>query len=101
MFITDDLETDLSALNMLLIESAVNAARRTEDIFGRDLNLKQNGIPNEMRLFVEKLNEDWNAASAYFEPTMKFMYEIGKKEKIECTDPSDHRFHQIAGAEPL
>ena len=74
---------------MLLIESAVNAARGAEDIFGRDLNLKKHGIPNEMKLFVEKLNEDWNTSFEYFEPMMKFMYKIGKKEKMECTDPSE------------
>ena len=86
VFISDDLETDISMLNMLLIESAVNTARTKSDIFGRELDLKNNGVRSEMKLFVETLNNDWNAVFSYFEPLMKFLYEVGKKEKMECTD---------------
>lgn len=89
VFLSDDLETDIGMLNMLLIESAVNTARIKSDIFGRELNLKSNGIESEIKLFVETLNNDWNAVFSYFEPLMQFLYEVGKKEKMECTNPED------------
>lgn len=66
---------------MLLIESAVNAARGSHDIFGRDLDFKNN-LQVEIKLFVEQLNQDWNDAFHYFEPLMKLMYKAGKKEKL-------------------
>jgi hypothetical protein len=91
VFISNDLEADIGMLNMLLIENAVNTARTKSDIFGRDLDLKNNGVEPEMKLFVETLNNDWNAVFSYFEPLMKFLYKVGKKEKMECTDPKDWR----------
>lgn len=91
VFLSEDLEADISVLNMLLIESAVNAARSKSDILGRDLDLNKNGIGPEIKLFVETLNKDWNTVYGYFEPMMKFMYKIGKKEKMESTDPSEWR----------
>jgi len=89
VFLSDDLEADLSMLNMLLIERAVNTARIKSDIFGKDLDLKKNGVGPEIKLFVETLNNDWNAVFSYFEPLMKFLYKVGKKEKMECTEPKD------------
>ena len=89
VFLSDDLEADIGMLNMLLIESAVNVARDKSDIFGRDLDLASNGIGPEIKLFVDKLNEDWNTVYSYFEPMMRFMYKHGKQEKKDCTDPKD------------
>jgi len=87
VFLSDDLEADIGMLNMLLIESAVNSVRSKYDIFGRDLDFKNNGVGPEIKLFVDTLNRDWNEIFNYFEPFMKFLYDVGKKEKIECTDP--------------
>lgn len=89
VFISNDLELDMGALNILMIESAVNSARNVSDIFGRDLNLKQNGIPQEIKLLVETLNKDWNTAFGYFEPMMEFLYKIGKEEKLANSHPGD------------
>ena len=89
VFLSDDLEADIGMLNMLLIESAVNSVRSKSDILGRDLDLKNNGIGPEIKLFVETLNNDWNTVFGYFEPLMTFLYKVGKKEKMECTDPKD------------
>jgi hypothetical protein len=89
VFLSEDLEADTGMLNMLLIESAINIARDKSDIFGRDLNLKNNGIGKEIKLFVDKLNEDWNTIFSYFDPMMKFLYEHGKQEKKDCTNPKD------------
>ncbi len=89
VFISDDLESDLGVLNMLMIESAVNSARNVFDIFGRDINLKNNGMPTEIKLLVDTINEDWNTAFEYFAPMMQFLYEIGKKEKLKNSHPED------------
>jgi len=89
VFISDDLEADIGMLNMLLIESAVNAVRSKSDIFGRDLDFKNNGVGPEIKLFVDTLNKDWNEVFSYFEPFMNFLYNAGKKEKMQCTDPKD------------
>jgi len=89
VFISDDLESDLGVLNMLLIESAVNSVNDQSKIFNRKLDLKTNGIAPEMKLFVDSLNSDWEKVFSYFEPLMKFIYKVGKKEKMESTDPSE------------
>ncbi len=88
VFISEDLETDLSAINMLLLESAINSARKSSDIFGRDLELKNN-LAGEIGIFVNKLNSDWNTAFAYFKPLSKLMYSVGKKEKIAWAGPDN------------
>ena len=56
VFLSQDLETDVSVLNMLLIESAINAARNSHDIFGRNLVMKTN-LVGETKELVNKLNE--------------------------------------------
>jgi len=84
VFISDDLETDSAVLDVLMIESALNDARRSCDIFGRNLQLM-----SEMKVFIEKLNEDWNTALEYFAPMMELMYTVGKAEKMRATHPSD------------
>jgi len=86
VFLSKDLETDVGVLNMLLIESAVNAARKSHDIFGRNLEMKHNLAP-EAEVLVNKLNEDWNTVFNYFEPLMKLIYKAGKEEKILATTP--------------
>jgi len=89
VFLSDDLEADIGMLNMLLIESAVNTVRDKSDILGRELDLKDNGVGPEIKLFVDTLNNDWNEVFSYFKPLMEFLYEVGKKEKMERTDPKD------------
>lgn len=84
VFLSDDLETDLGPLNILAIESALNLARQSCDIFKRDLCLME-----EMQLFVERLNQDWGVALAYFEPTMEFLYRVGKTEKFTAAQADD------------
>lgn len=86
VFLSKDLETDVGVLNMLLIESAINAARKSHDIFGRNLEMKHN-LAAEAEVLVNKLNEDWNTVFSYFEPLMKLIYRAGKEEKILATTP--------------
>jgi hypothetical protein len=91
VFLSDDLEADVPVLNMLLIENAVNYVRDKSDIFGRDLDFKNNGLANEMKLFVDTLNKDWNAVYEYFRPMSEFLYKHGKEEKMRATHPEDRK----------
>ena len=43
----------------------------------------------EMQLFVERLNQDWGIALAYFEPIMEFLYRVGKAEKFAAVQADD------------
>ncbi len=88
VFLSKDLETDVGVLNMLLIESAVNASRNSNDIFGRKLEMKAN-LAGEAEILVNKLNEDWNTVFNNFYPLMELMYKVGKKEKILATTPEE------------
>jgi len=89
VFLSDDLEADVTVLNMLLIFSAINEVKDKNKLFERDLDLKKYGINNEMKMFVEKLNEDWELVFSYFKPMMEFLYKLGKKEKLLATIPSE------------
>jgi len=91
VFLSDDLETDVSAMNMLLIESAVNSAQPNSDLFGRKLDFNKNGLTNELKIFVETLNKDWNLVYSYFTPMMNFLYAHGKAEKMNATSPEDRK----------
>ena len=84
VFLSDDLEADLGPLNMLAIGSAINDARRTCDIFKRDID-----IMAETSLVIDQLDQDWTTALSYFEPISRFMYDIGKKEKLAAAHPDD------------
>ncbi len=85
VFLSEDLECDVAALNMMLIESAVNSSRASRDIFGRDLDFKNN-LVDEVKIFIEQLNKDWNEAFTYFEVITKLMYEYGKPEKLKSME---------------
>ena len=89
VFLSDDLEADVGVLNILLIVSAVNEARNKSDIFGRDLDLKKNGISGEMKIFAETLNKNWDFAFSYFVPMTEFLYKYGKEEKMLSSIPSE------------
>ncbi len=84
VFISDDIEADLGPLNMMAIGSAINGARKTCDIFKRDIN-----IMTETKIVIDQLNEDWKTALSYFEPISQFMYDVGKKEKLAAANPDD------------
>lgn len=87
--LSEDLETDISVYNCLLIEGAVNITRNSSDIMGRDLDFNKNGLASELALVVERINVDWNEMYSYFTPMMTRLYEIGKDEKIAATLPND------------
>ena len=88
--LSKDLETDMAIYNCLMLEAAVNETREKSDLFGRDLDFKSN-FSGEVSVLVEKLNHDWFQAFQYFEPLIKRIYEIGKKEKIANTLPEDRQ----------
>ena len=86
VFISNDLEADLGPLNMLAIGSAVNAARKSVDIFKRDLNIMEKA---DLEEFSNQLNKDWALALSYFSPVSEFLYSIGKAEKLAAAHPDD------------
>tara|TARA_R110002049_G_scaffold47902_4_gene138545 strand:+ start:19978 stop:20598 length:621 start_codon:yes stop_codon:yes gene_type:complete len=86
VFLSDDLEADLGLLNMLAIGSAINDARKTCDIFHRDINIMH--MP-DMRILVNQLNEDCTTALSYFDPVSRFMYDVGREEKLAAAHPDD------------
>lgn len=90
VFLSEDLETDLGMLNCLLIEQAINSTRKSNDIFSRDLNFKDNLI-EEVKLVVTVLNKDWFEVFSYFEVMMKFIYKYGKEEKMSITTPEERK----------
>jgi len=87
--LSNDLETDLSVYNCLLIEAAMNETRSSSDIMARDIDIKQNGLGNELNNLVTVINKDWNEMFLYFPPMMQKLYAIGKSEKEAATRPED------------
>ena len=71
---------------MLAIGSAVNAARKSIDIFKRDLNIMEQRDTED---FSNQLNADWGLALGYFAPVSEFLYRIGKAEKLAAAHPDD------------
>ena len=86
VFISDDLEADLCALNLLAIGAAINDSRRTCDIFKRDIAIMD---VNDMEMFTQTLTEDCNTAISYFHPVSQYLYRIGKDEKLTAAHPDD------------
>ena len=84
VFVSDDLEADLCALNLIAIGAAINASRNTCDIFGRDID-----IISEMNLVAKQLKDDSDTAIAYFDPISRFLYRIGMDEKKAAANPED------------
>lgn len=90
VFLSDDLECDLGILNLLLLEAAINSARKSTDIIGRDLDMRKN-LADETKILVDTINKDWNEVFGYFKPLMELMYQAGKEEKKANTNPENWR----------
>ena len=88
--LSEDLECDVGVMNLLLLESAVNFARASSDILGRDLNMR-NDLSGETKILVDAINKDWNTIFEYFKPLMELMYRVGKEEKKANTPQSQWR----------
>lgn len=90
VFLSDDLECDVSVLNFLLIESAMNSSRKASDILGRDLDMRSS-LANEMKFLVDTINKDWYRIYLDFKPMIEMLYNIGKAEKVKNTRPEDRK----------
>ena len=90
VFLIEDLETDVSILNVILLESALNTSGYAEKEFGRKIDTRKN-LQAEIELITNKLNGDWEAVFSYFNPLMKRLYDAGKKDKIANTHPNDRK----------
>ena len=87
VFLSNDLESDVAVLNMLLLEGAVNSVRSKSDIIGRDLDMRSH-LASETETLVKAINNDWQTVFGYFKPLMELMYRVGKQEKMAATHPS-------------
>lgn len=96
VFLTPDLETDVSGFNAILIAAAFNESGFSEREFGRRVNFNEHGFVPEIALMVTKLNQDWARVFACINPLIAKMYEIGKAEK-EAVTPLSERQGLIVG----
>jgi hypothetical protein len=89
--LSNDLETDVSAFNAILLEAAFNESGCAEKELGRRISTRDRGLAPEINVMVSKLNDDWDRVFACFPPLLAKMYEIGKSEKEAVTLPIDRR----------
>lgn len=87
VFISDDLESDAALLNLLYIQESFNTGRQKSNLLDEDIDFKKFGLENELEKVTNLINDDWNFVFQYFEPMMIALYKIGKKEKMENSDP--------------
>lgn len=90
VFLSEDLETDVSVLNAILIESAFNQSGFAQTHLGRQIDLRS-GISMEVQVMITLLNGDWEKVFSCFNPLMQKMYAIGKEEKEAVTPPSERK----------
>lgn len=87
--LSDDLEPDIVVYNLLLLEAALNESGACNNLFGREIDFLKNGIPSELQIIIEKLNEDWKMAFELFPEIIRYIYAIGKAEKLAVVSPEE------------
>lgn len=88
IFLSDNNEADGTILNIMLIIQAINSTRKSNDIFGRDLDIKKDF--SDIPTFIDELNGDWDTVTNNsFEYLMNLLYKIGMKEKLRDTNTED------------
>ena len=87
VFISNHLETDFKAILLLqIIESALNMTLDNSKLFDSKLNLTS---PLDLNKFISKMNSDWWLCIKIFDSLSKFLYDIGKKEKLKTITEKD------------
>jgi hypothetical protein len=87
VFISNHLEADFKGilLNMMLT-NAINATLEKSKLFEKEVDLT-NG--KELADFISKFMGDWKIALDLFPKINKFLYDIGKEEKLRMIGPED------------
>jgi len=81
VFISNHLETDFKAILLLqIIESALNMTLDNSKLFDNKLTLTN---PVDLNRFISKMNSDWRLCMKIFDSLSRFLYDIGKKEKLK------------------
>ncbi|SHJ57742.1 hypothetical protein SAMN04488028_101559 [Reichenbachiella agariperforans] len=87
VFISNELEADFKGVLILqMIESAVNSTLEKSHLFKNDLILTE---PRDLNLLIDKINEDWLVCLQSFEIVSKFLYKMGKKDKLHRITADD------------
>lgn len=87
VFISNHLEADFKGILLLqIIESALNMTLDNSKLFNSKLTLTN---PLDLNKFVSKMNSDWWLCLKIFESLSKFLYDIGKKEKLKTITEKD------------
>jgi len=87
VFLSDELEADFKGITMLqIIESAINSTlHKSKLLISKAKLTTQYGL----NIVVDKIMEDWKLCFDLNQPLMELLYEIGKEEKLNSTNPDD------------
>jgi len=87
VFLSNHLEADFKgALLPMMLESALNSTLEKSRLFERNLKLTD---PSDMNVFIIKFNQDWAKCMELFRDFFKFLYGIGKQEKLAISNSED------------
>ena len=87
VFISNQLEADFKGVLILqMIAAAINSTLNNSKLFDSKLNLTNSEDLNKLIL---KINEDWKMCLDIFHSLIKFLYDIGKVEKLKSITKND------------
>ena len=87
VFISNEIEADFKGILILqMIESAVNTTLEKSNLFKSELKLTE--ISN-LNIFIDRVNEDWFICLQSFNKFSKFLYKMGKKDKLNLITKED------------
>lgn len=87
VFISNNLEADFKGILILqMIESAINSTLDKSNLFENKLVLT-NKV--DLEKLISKINQDWKPCFDLFSDISKFLYKIGKKDKLKTIKGKD------------
>lgn len=87
VFISNKLKADFKGVLILqMIESAINITLHKSKLFDDKLILTDTSSLNKL---ITRINKDWKFCLDIFEPLSKFLYKIGKKDKLKKITSED------------
>lgn len=87
VFISNHLEADFKGILLVqMLEAAVNSTMNKSKLFDNQLVLTQ---PKDLARLISAVNSDWTLCLELFNPVLEFLYEVGKKEKMDSISLDD------------
>lgn len=87
VFISNQLEVDFKGILILqMIESAINLTLDKSNLFQSELKLTDIADLNKL---IRKINDDWLPCINLFSDFSKFLYAVGKKDKLKAITKED------------